>query len=473
MKKKTNSVSSKPRSSKIKDSPTPPTKIKSPQTLQPKPRKFYASSVLEARKREKAENIKQKTEEKERISSFTPKPAKIQFNDFQITPEQISEVNNSPERRIFTPQIYNHTMVSYCTSKNRILSPQKYNYEKELRKEKKLRKQKENEKREEQMRETSSQRSSTKTKRNFPKRNFNHQNSQNSQSNPTTTDSEYQSQEEPVIVLKKVVKVATKFDAINGRIDGVFLTENDLVDDSDSSEESGNNEMPVLSESYSENPSTIQSNYSESDLTNQSQSDYTYTSSAFISDAPKPINSSLEAQRNDTISYTSLSSIRKTKPQNKTTPARRPINTKQSPKELRDFPSESYETSSNIQEQNDSVLHFVFSSQSEKTETDLEKYEESYYTESEYSTQKRPSYSLNLLDSDAIEPINYGQSTQSSTQQQSSENRDNAFFISEESDLAPGQISILKTDFESSMMTDREDKSVISLKPEDIGIWLG
>ena len=79
----------------------------------------------------------------------------------------------------------------------------------------------------------------------------------------------------------------------------------------------------------------------------------------------------------------------------------------------------------------------------------------------------------NLLDSDAVEPINEKEQIDSSSSNTDYESTQSAFFVSGESSLAPHEVSILNQEFESSVMSpEKENKIVISLRPEEIGIWL-
>ena len=485
MKKRLNTGKTKQNQNKTQEEQNlSPNKRNSPPKTQPKPRKFYANSVLEARKKrkeqEEAENegIEDQYDE---TSSFTPKPEKIKINGNQNVSDSISEEKISNSQKIFTPQIHSHKLVSYLTTKNRLLSPQQYKYDQQMRKQKKLQKRKE-------MQDNAYDEykaNSFATYGNVPSRNYTtmsqRQNTkQNSMRYPNSiqypnqaqifpTSSESQSQEEPVIILKKTVNVTTKSDAENVKIDGVFLTENDLLDDSDSDNELQNNAYDDYYNALQNIPK--QRNAVERDLdyiNNENQIDdneNSYASSTFLSDFQKPINSSLQAQRDDPVSYISLSSIRNQR-------------NAQLRNQIPGFQQYAQESESDTKE--DSVIQFVFSSQTETTETDLDKAanDNDYYTDSEFSpqaAQRRFSNSLHLLDSDAIEPMDDNDSNSSILEDDSSEN---GVFVSGESSLAPGQVSVLNQETDSSLLTsdnnnnNDDSQEIINIKPEEIGIWL-
>lgn len=383
-KKKTVScIQSMSRSSRInKPKPTP-------ESSRPKARVFYASSITDAQnaKNEKKTNISRKE------AAYTPKPVKLNY-DQRVT----RSLNKQPQDEIFSdndfseksekmsqksPKTYEHTIVSCLTSKNRICSPEKIK------------------KREENSDEFLNTKPTRRVNKKSPMRNTRKPAYEEDSSNFISLEDDTetystQTSEEPIATFRKTVKVARKSDymsnQLSSEVDAFFLTENDL---------------------YKTDADPFENQESQSSL--------------FISELQPEINSSIQAQRNDTISYTTVSS----------------------------FGSSSYrKTGSSRRSTKSKRSESVFSSE-EKTETDGD---DSYHK-------------MRLLGSDAIESII---TTSTATQQQSEYGE--AYFVSGESDLAPGQISAIVNEIEVSRSPPSKksvcDDEEISLLPEDIGIWL-
>jgi hypothetical protein len=359
-----------------------------PESARPKARIFYAPSVVDA---QNARAEKKSNNSKKQVA-YTPKHSKLIYEPRgtrSLTKQKTGRIasdnefsDQSEEMEQKSPKIYEHTIITCLTSKSRICSPEKLN------------------KRDEGSDDYYNKKATKKTTKKSPARNtwrpaYESDDSGFISLGNDTSNYSTQTSEEPIATFKKTVKIARKADYMSNQtandVDTFFLTENDL------------NSAEI-------NPfENIDSQ-----------------SSFFSSELQPESNSSIIAQRNDTISYTTASSVGK-----------------YSYRKPREFSRKSL--------------------QSKRSEP-------LFTSDEDTDTEREENYPhMKLIGSDAIETISSATSTTPHSE------FGDAYFVSGESDLAPGQISAIINEIEVSRSPPKKsvvEDEEISLLPEDIGIWL-